>query len=81
MTGVLFATLIHDGTIANGWDATLRELLPAAEGTAYEDLTVRELLGHRSGIPRDDLSGWLTGTRSFTRTISECKGEAVHKMR
>lgn len=35
----------------NGWNTYLKELLDFAEGTAYEDITLRELVGMISGIP------------------------------
>lgn len=53
MTAVLLAILMNDGTIPNGWDTSLQSILPMATNTAYENVTLRELCGHLSGIPRD----------------------------
>ena len=50
MTASLLAILIEDGTIPGGWETTMRELLPVAEGTAYENVTLRQLVSMLSGI-------------------------------
>jgi CubicO group peptidase (beta-lactamase class C family) len=45
MTASLLAILIEDGTIADGWDSTLGNVLPSAIGTSYENVSLRELVG------------------------------------
>ena len=53
ITSTLIAVLIEDGAIES-WNSTLADLLPAeASGTEYENVTIQELLGMMSGIPRD----------------------------
>jgi CubicO group peptidase (beta-lactamase class C family) len=44
--------LLEDDTIptASGWGAQLSEVLSAAAGTAYENVTLRQLLGMQSGL-------------------------------
>ncbi|CAB9524541.1 beta-lactamase [Seminavis robusta] len=52
MTSTLLAILIENGVIES-WNSTLGELLPHdAPGTAYQDVTLRELVSHLSGLPR-----------------------------
>jgi CubicO group peptidase (beta-lactamase class C family) len=53
MTAVLLAILMNDGTIPNGWDTLLKNVLPMAKNTPYENVTLRELCGMLSGIPGD----------------------------
>jgi D-alanyl-D-alanine carboxypeptidase len=51
MVATLLAILIEDGTIGeSGWETSLSALLPVAQGTSYENVTLRELMGHLSGI-------------------------------
>jgi D-alanyl-D-alanine carboxypeptidase len=52
MTATLLAILIEDGTIGKeGWETSLGTLLAVAQGTSHENLTLRELVAHLSGIP------------------------------
>ena len=53
MTAVLLAILIQDGSIPMGWEAKLQHVLPMAQATAYENVTLRELAGMVSGLRRD----------------------------
>ena len=50
MTATLIAILIEDGTIPS-WESTLGEVIPhEASGSAYENVTLRQLLGCLSGL-------------------------------
>jgi CubicO group peptidase (beta-lactamase class C family) len=52
MTATLLATFVDQGEL--NWDARLGDLLPQLRDTmhaAYRDVTVRQLLTHRSGLP------------------------------
>jgi CubicO group peptidase (beta-lactamase class C family) len=56
MTATLLAILLEDKTIPDeqerGWDATLLSVLPdIAKATSYENVTLRQLVSHLSGIP------------------------------
>jgi CubicO group peptidase (beta-lactamase class C family) len=58
-TASLVATLVDDGLI--DWDTPLREYLPGFrlyDPVATELLTARDMLSHRSGLPRHDLM-WI----------------------
>src|SRR5690606_8432745 len=64
MTAAVVGTLVDDGAVA--WGDPVREHLPAfrlADPTITERLTVRDLLTHRSGLPRHDLA-WYGSERS-----------------
>ena len=50
MTASIMAILMEDGTIPFGWNATLESVLPIARNTSYSDVTLRELVGHLTGI-------------------------------
>eukprot|EP00797_Seminavis_robusta_P014855 Sro2239_g320240.2 (333) ;mRNA; r:10473-11471 len=53
MTSTLLAILIEDGMIES-WGSKLGHLIPSeASGTPYEDVTLRQLVSHQAGIPRD----------------------------
>eukprot|EP00931_Biecheleriopsis_adriatica_P075607 TRINITY_DN49430_c0_g1_i1.p1 TRINITY_DN49430_c0_g1~~TRINITY_DN49430_c0_g1_i1.p1 ORF type:complete len:463 (-),score=36.90 TRINITY_DN49430_c0_g1_i1:115-1503(-) len=59
MTATLLAILIEDGSIP-GWDAALGALLPdLAAGTAYENVTLTQLLGMLSGLAPNPPSWWV----------------------
>lgn len=69
MTAAVVGTLVDDGEIA--WDDPVREHLPGfrlADPTITERLTVRDLLTHRSGLPRHDLA-WYGSDRSREELI------------
>jgi CubicO group peptidase (beta-lactamase class C family) len=51
VTSSLIATLVADRVLL--WDAPLLQLLPELRATAYEEITLRMLLGHRTGLPTD----------------------------
>ncbi len=56
-TATLLATLVGDGLL--DWDTPVREYLPhfrLHDPVASELATVRDLLSHRTGLPRHDLS-------------------------
>jgi CubicO group peptidase (beta-lactamase class C family) len=51
------SALLVDGGVTS-WDAPVRRLLPAfqmAGGPAYDDISLRDMLSHRTGLPRHDL--------------------------
>lgn len=55
-TTAVLGSLVDEGTI--GWDTPVREYLPSfrlADEHATARLTVRDLVTHRSGLPRHDL--------------------------
>jgi CubicO group peptidase (beta-lactamase class C family) len=61
-TSFLVGQLVDEGIL--DWDRPIREYLPdfrLAEAVASERITLRDLLCHRSGIPRHDLA-WLAKT-------------------
>ncbi len=61
-TAALLATLVDEGRLE--WDRPVREILPElrlADEAAGNHLTVRDLLSHRSGLPRHDLA-WYGDT-------------------
>lgn len=52
MTATLIAVLVEQGDLR--WDQSLGESLPEFElDTSYTDVTLRELVAHRSGIPSE----------------------------
>lgn len=64
MTATLMGTLVDDGAIE--WDEPARTYLPElrlADPAVTERLTVRDLVTHRSGLPRHDLV-WYGSPRS-----------------
>jgi CubicO group peptidase (beta-lactamase class C family) len=55
----LLATFVDEGLLA--WDRPVDEVLPdfrMADPVATESLTLRDLLAHRSGLPRHDIT-WV----------------------
>jgi len=50
MTASLLAILIEDGSIPGGWDTTLKNLMPIAIGTSFEDVPLRDVVSHHAGI-------------------------------
>lgn len=58
-TAMSVALLVDDGLL--GWDQPLRELVPELllhDAVATASLTVRDMLSHRTGMPRHDLAAW-----------------------
>jgi len=61
-TATLLATYVDDGLLA--WDRPVAEVLPdfrMADPVATEALTLRDLLAHRSGLPRHDMTWYRSG--------------------
>lgn len=64
MTTTVLGSLVDDGLVA--WDEPVRTYLPTfrlADPSVSERLTVRDLVTHRSGLPRHDLV-WYGSDRS-----------------
>jgi CubicO group peptidase (beta-lactamase class C family) len=67
-TAAVCALLVESGRLA--WDRPVREYLPGfamADPTASLQLTVYDMLCHRSGLPRHDLL-WYSANGDMTRT-------------
>jgi CubicO group peptidase (beta-lactamase class C family) len=70
-TTFVMGTLVDEGKL--DWDAPLRTYLPGlrmSDPIATESITPRDLVTHRSGLPRHDLAWYntrLTGQDVFTR--------------
>lgn len=65
-TGMLAAIAVENGALE--WTTTIAEAFPELAGSIraeYEDVTLRDLLSHQSGLPRDPGAGTAIGT---TRT-------------
>jgi CubicO group peptidase (beta-lactamase class C family) len=61
-TATLIATYVDEGLLA--WDRPVDEVLPdfrMADPVASETLTLRDLLTHRSGLPRHDMTWYRSG--------------------
>lgn len=61
-TATLLATCVDEGLLA--WDRPVAEVLPdfrMADPVATETLTLRDLLAHRSGLPRHDMTWYRSG--------------------
>ena len=59
VTAMSAALLVDEGKL--GWDTPVRTYLPELvlhDPYATEHLTVRDMLSHRSGMPRHDLAAW-----------------------
>jgi CubicO group peptidase (beta-lactamase class C family) len=62
-TGMLAAIAVDGGAIA--WTTTVTDAFPELSGSVraeYADVTLRELLSHRSGVPRDPAAGIIVGS-------------------
>ena len=60
MTSVLLARLVADGSFPNGWNTTIAEVFPELERkihASYREVTLDELVRHRSGMARD-VANW-----------------------
>jgi CubicO group peptidase (beta-lactamase class C family) len=67
-TAAVCALLVESGRL--GWDRPVREYLPGfrmADPVASEQLTVYDMLCHRSGLPRHDLL-WYAADGAMTRS-------------
>ena len=49
MTATMLATLVEDGVFPNGWETAVQEVFSGLHGS-YHTVTLRELLGMRSGV-------------------------------
>lgn len=61
-TAALCATLVRDGLLE--WGRPVRDYLPdfrMVDPAATEQLNIRDMLGHRSGLPRHDLLWYAAG--------------------
>ncbi len=61
-TATLLATFVDEGLLA--WDRPVGDVLPEfrmADPVATETLTLRDLLTHRSGLPRHDMTWYRSG--------------------
>lgn len=59
VTAMSVALLVDDGLIA--WDTPVREYLPDLvfhDDYVTQHVTIRDMLSHRTGMPRHDLSAW-----------------------
>jgi len=69
MTATVLGTLVDEGKVA--WDEPVRTYLPwfrLSDPVLSERLTVRDLLTHRSGLPRHDLV-WYNDNESSRREL------------
>ena len=61
MTSVLLARLVTNGAFSNGWNTTVAEVFPELERTihaSYHEVTLDELVRHRSGITPNAANRW-----------------------
>jgi CubicO group peptidase (beta-lactamase class C family) len=66
-TAALCASLVDEGRLA--WDRPVREYLPGFrmhDDVVTAQLTIRDMLAHRSGLPRHDLF-WYTADEAMSR--------------
>ena len=59
MTSTMLATLVKEGTFANGWNTTIAEVFPELTGTIHQDynaVTLSQLVRMQSGIARNPAS-------------------------
>ena len=67
-TSAVVGTLVDEGSLA--WDRPIREYLPGFELSdpiAARELTVRDMLSHRSGLPRHDMLMLMYGGGGLSR--------------
>ena len=70
MTSVLLARLVADGAFANGWSTTIAEVFPELERkihATYHEVTLDELVRHRSGIARNAANWWAYRNRDIEK--------------
>ena len=56
MTSTMLATMVDDGTFANGWNTTIGEVFPELVGSIHQDyqsVTVAQLVRMRGGLARE----------------------------
>jgi len=82
MTATMIATLVDQGVVH--WDSRIRRLLPSVrfvDVITTRDCTLRDLLSHRSGIMRTDIS-WIGGGASEAQVIEAfLRAEPTHPFR
>ncbi|MBS0196891.1 MAG: serine hydrolase [Planctomycetes bacterium] len=69
-TTFVLGTMVDDGKLE--WDKPVRDLIPGfklADPVATERLTVRDMVTHRSGLPRHDLM-WYNSTLTRPQMVS-----------
>ena len=62
MTSTMLATLVADGTFANGWETTIAQVFPELYDEIHPDyrpVTLWQLVRHIGGVP-DDVPAWWT---------------------
>ena len=70
MTSVLLARLIGDGTFENGWNTTIAEVYPELERKmheSYREITLDELVRHRSGLAANPVNWWSYRNRDIKK--------------
>jgi CubicO group peptidase (beta-lactamase class C family) len=79
MTATVVAALVEKGKLK--WSTTIAESFPELKGkinAAYRDVTVEELLTHRSGLPEDRTpEPWFVKLRLLTGPMTEQRLEVV----
>ena len=83
-TATSIALLVDDGLL--DWDKPVREYMPEFilnDSYASEHITVRDMLSHRSGLPRHDLSAWRLDLprAEFVRRMRHLKFSATFRER
>lgn len=82
MTATMIATLVDQGVVH--WDSMIRRLVPTAKFVdviTTRDCTLRDLLSHRSGIMRTDVS-WIGGGATEAQVIDAfLRAEPTHPFR
>ena len=62
MTSTMLATLVEDGTFANGWETTIAEVFPELRDEIHPDyhtVTLWQLISHASGMARNAINWWV----------------------
>ena len=68
MTSVLLARLVADGVFTNGWSTTIAEVFPELERkmhASYREVTLDELVRHRSGLAPNSANWWAYRDRDI----------------
>lgn len=68
--------LPHAPRMQLDWDTRLAQLLPEAAGTPYADITVRQVLGMRAGLPANPAPARFS-TRDTTTPVREQRREVA----
>ena len=70
MTSVLLARLVADGVFTNGWRTTIAEVFPELERkmhASYREVTLDELVRHRSGLAHSATNWWAYRDRDIKK--------------